>query len=511
MKLLRLVLVFIALYLTCKAVPVHAVDTIPYIPPPTLIDSPVIVTAYALAGGTLNYVQLYNKSSTPVDISGWQVEYDIASQTTPVLQAALSGLLAPTNYVVLADTTAGITNADFSYTLDTALTTATPTHIRLVPSPLSNFAMEDTSVKASGIFQRNKSTSTGNYLSTFATLDEAATLYGGGFYDAPVATALQFSEVLANPRDCSPLDNALDCADYVKLYNPTIQPIDLSAFRVRFGYNNQNATASNTYTLTGILAPGHYATITISADNRPLSISASGGYMWLEDTYGITKYDTTVQTYAAASTNNKGQAWAYDVTDGSWKWTTQPMPTDVASVFPVSPPAPVQPIATAAATLVPCQPNQYRSEETNRCRLITAAGAQLTPCKEGEYRSEVTNRCRSIATAAAASLTPCGANEERNPDTNRCRSIAQTANTVTPCKAGQERNPATNRCRAIASTAVPEAAFAVQPLAETGTSFVGWWALGGVGVLALGYAGWEWRQEVGSMIRKVGPFFTAHK
>lgn len=509
MKLLRLVLVFIALFLMFRAVPVHAIETIPYTPLPVLTDSPVIVTAYALSGGTLGYVQLYNTSQTPVDITGWRLEYTITSQTEPVLSAEIAGTMAPTNYVVLADTMAGIDNADFSYDLDDSLVSAVPTQIRLVPSATSQFAPADLSVKASGIFQRNKSMSTGNYLSTFATLAVAEPLYGGGFYEAPTDTALQFSEVLSSPRDCSPLETALDCADYVKLYNPTDQSIDLSAFRVRFGYSNQNATASNTYKLTGLLAPSHYATIMTSADNRPLSISASGGYMWLEDTYGVARYDATVQAYAAASSSNQGQAWAYDVTDGSWKWTIQPTPSDMASVFPIPPPA--QPIAAATSTLVPCQSNQYRSEKTNRCRLITTVGAQLTPCKEGEYRSEATNRCRSIATVAAASLTPCGPGQERNPDTNRCRNIAQAAATVTPCKAGQERNPSTNRCRNVTSTTVPEAAFAVEPIAEAGTSFVGWWALGGVGALALAYAGWEWRQEVVVGIRKVGIFFSSHK
>lgn len=511
MKILRLVLVFIALYLIFRAVPVHAVATIPYTPPPVLADSPVIITAYGLTGGTLSYVQLYNTSSTPVDVTGWHVEYLIASQPEPVLSAELAGMIAPTNYVVLADASAGIDNVDFSYALEGVVATATPAHIRLVSTAESLFATIDMSVKASGIFERNKSTVTGNYLSTFHELEATSPLYGGGFYEAPLATALQFSEVLASPRDCSPLDTALDCADYVKLYNPTDQPVDLSAFRVRFGYSNQNATASNTYSLTGTLSPNHYAVMTTSADNRPLSISASGGYMWLEDAYGTTRYDTTVQAYAEATTSNKGQAWAYDVTDGSWKWTSQPTPSDAASVFPAPPPPPTQPIVTAASTLTPCQPNQYRSEETNRCRLITTAAAQLTPCKEGEYRSEATNRCRSIATATAASLTPCGINQERNPDTNRCRSTVQAASAPTPCKVGQERNLTTNRCRTIASTTVPEAAFAVEPVAETSTSFVGWWALGGVGALALGYAGWEWRQEIGDAVRKTGSFFTAHK
>lgn len=133
-------------------------------------------------------------------------------------------------------------------------------------------------------------------------------------------TGLQVSEILANPRACSPLETALDCRDYVKLYNPTDQPADLSLFRLRSGYQGQSATASNTFLLAGIIQPGHFAVIATSADNRPISLTSSGGFVWLEDTYGVKRYDTTVQEYPDASSDSKkGQAWAYDTSDGQWK------------------------------------------------------------------------------------------------------------------------------------------------------------------------------------------------
>jgi hypothetical protein len=317
-------------------------------------------------------------------------------------------------------------------------------------------------------------------------------------YEYPDSTALQMSEIVPNARNCAPTETALDCSDYVKLYNPTNADIDLSQFRLRNGYKGQTPTTSNTTQLSGFLESGHYAVI-------PMDITSSASWVWLEDTYGLKQYDGTVTGYPDAASKD-GQAWAYDTGDGSWKWTSQPTPADSPSVFPVSPDPEPQP----STSLTPCKDGQYRSEETNRCRTIVTASSSLAPCGKNQYRSEETNRCRNIVTAST-SLTPCSEDETRNPDTNRCRKVAATSTSLVPCKDGQERSPDTNRCRNVVVASVPEAAFAVEPIKQTGTAFVGWWALGGVGLLALGYAGWEWRQEVTTGIRKIGTFFSSHK
>lgn len=179
-------------------------------------------------------------------------------------------------------------------------------------------------------------------------------------------------------------------------------------------------------------------------------------------------------------------------------------------------------------SLADCGEGKYRSEETNRCRTITMQAA-LAACGAGKYRNTDTNRCRNIATATSL-LKPCVSNQERNPLTNRCRLISSTASTLKPCASNQQRNPATNRCRLIGaggSSLKPCAAnqernpatnrcrkkvagtvadFPVEAVAESGKATVGWWAFGGVGILAAGYAGWEWRREVMSLIKRFSPF-----
>lgn len=160
-----------------------------------------------------------------------------------------------------------------------------------------------------------------------------------------------------------------------------------------------------------------------------------------------------------------------------------------------------------AVSLQPCATNQYRHPETKRCRLLVTVATIAAACKDGQYRSEETNRCRTIA-LAGGTLTPCKEGQYRSEETNRCRSLATLANTLTPCKDNQYRSEETNRCRNIITTAVPQAAFAVEPIAETRNAFVGWYALGGVGALAIGYGAWEWRREVVSVLYRIASFFT---
>lgn len=158
-----------------------------------------------------------------------------------------------------------------------------------------------------------------------------------------------------------------------------------------------------------------------------------------------------------------------------------------------------------------CRDDQYRSEETGRCRTIAVASTPA-PCKEDQYRSEETHRCRLLTLAVASILKPCADDQFRNPVTNRCKVIASSDDVaLVDCGEGHERNLDTHRCRNSAAKAIPEAAFAVTPVKERGKAFVGWWALGGVGLLAAGYGAWEWRREVATGIRRVGSFFISRK
>ena len=158
-------------------------------------------------------------------------------------------------------------------------------------------------------------------------------------------------------------------------------------------------------------------------------------------------------------------------------------------------------IAIEPATAVDCGEGRERNPATGRCRNIPTI-KEFSPCADGQYRSEETNRCRSIASVAASVLKPCADDQFRNPETNRCKNIASTEELV-DCGEGRERNPDTNRCRNIQSSAMPVAGFAPEPVKLATEGVLGWWVLGGVSLLAVGYAGWQWRFEASRLFRKI--------
>ncbi len=79
------------------------------------------------------------------------------------------------------------------------------------------------------------------------------------------------------------------------------------------------------------------------------------------------------------------------------------------------------------------------------------------------------------------------------------------SNQPKPCKPGYERNPATNRCRKVAHKATTgQAGYAPQATTDQSSgNIASWVALGGLGAVALGYAGWEWRHEIALGVRRL--------
>lgn len=466
--------------------PVNAIDVID--PPVSTFYGPLFISGLQVTN-KLDVIEIYNESSMPVDLSLWSIQYPSLT-LGQVCTITLQDWIPPGGYIVASANGAlpAVTENVLFY--DSCLRSlASDFTLKLY----DNDVLQETLSPTSGAFVRKgltKTYRTNKFSTDFISMNRS--LYAGEWYNPPQSLQLQISEVVANSRNCSPVEIALDCNDYVKLYNPTDQSVDLSEFRIRNGYLGQSSSSSNTTILDGLVEPGHFVIV-------PITVINSASWLWLEDMYGVRRYDNTVQDYPdATSDTKKGQAWAYDISDGAWKWTSQPTPSDLPSVFPLPP---SEEVVAAEPLLAPCKDGQYRSEETNRCRSITVATSELTSCKEGQYRSDETNRCRSVV-SAVASLIACKEGQERNLESNRCRSTSGSVSVLADCKEGQERNPETNRCRNVIGN-VPTAAFAVEPIADTTGAFVGWWALGGIGIVALAYGGWEWRVEILQATKKL--------
>lgn len=480
--------------------------------PPELPSAPVFVTSYQVANGVPQYVQLYNTSSELANLSGWTLTITmqyLADPTTGtvgevVVPIKLDAYLEKGKYMVIASGDS-VDNADTRFDLPSDFSSLGVKKLTLT-NP--NYSSSDKAGEFSeGIRYDLSKSSAGNYTatSTFRPTPQETTLLGGGWYVVPAAPPLRVTAIAANAKQCGPFERDAACYEYITLQGLVAGPdsLILDNYRLRIGYGNQSPSADNAIPLTGELASGQFLSVTTRSDGKPLAITASGGFVWLEDIYGLERYkDTEVGYQNLGVQEHKGQAWGFDSATNGWRWAIANL--NAPNNFSIPKPAP------AVSVLKPCAANQYRSLETNRCRLLTTATSSLVPCKSGQYRSTETNRCRSLGASSSSSLTPCKPGQFRNPETNRCKSAASVTSALKPCTVGQERNPETNRCRKIASTP-PAAKFSVEPIKQSAEEFAGWWALGGIVAAAGTYGAWEWRREVAGAITKIRGVFRSGK
>lgn len=297
-------------------------------------------------------------------------------------------------------------------------------------------------------------------------------------------------------------------SQFIELHNPTDRPVSLAGCRLQTNNNKKSFMFAD----ERVIGIGEYLTVPIEGTDLTLTKTTIGTVYFLSSD-GLIEIDSIEYRNLAKETS-----WSF--IEGTWRQT-----------YTVTPGA-----ANVYQRYLPCEEGYWRNEDTGRCNKVvepkgetdcgegrernplsgrcrnTPTENELAPCREGQYRSEETNRCRSIATAAASVLKPCADDQFRNPATNRCKKIASSDDAMlADCGEGRERNPATNRCRNVTSSTPPAAGFAVEPIADAVNVFVGWWVLGGLALVAVGYAGWEWREEILKVIRKIGTITSSKK
>ncbi len=458
---------------------------------PTVIlpGAPLLITSYRTNnfGTDLDFLEIYNSGDTPVSLDDWAI-VDTTNSRQLVLSSDHQGMLEPNHHVVLSrdGVVKGATYRLEGWQQDT-MTPAVMTNLELLHESYRPALMTLSTKYIDTWMTRTYNTSS---YSTTTFEQKYRDLFDDGLYIAPNDIAgLRVVEVYPYASECAPNDESILCGDYIKLENASAQTISLDELVLRTDNSSSSRTSSNTIQLSGALGPGEYRTVWQTDTGQRLSLTNSGGYIWLEDLWNTTSYNDTMTQYDAAGTGEQGLSYA--LTDqGIWMWTSTPAPESANS------------ITVPNKELAPCPEGQYRNPETGRCRNIEEAITELTACDEGYERNTLTNRCRKIVSASTA-LAVCGEGQERNPATNRCRSIASAVAELLPCDEGYERNPATNRCRKIQDTSMPEAAFPVEPYGDSQMNSAVWWGIGGLVILALGYGIWEWRQELRGLARRL--------
>lgn len=359
-------------------------------PPPSIAPN-IIVTS--IVGSSLpDYIELFNQADDPISLQGWSISFTIHDGATmPTCADVTTHITLPNawllskKYLTLQRTNAlaaGSTTVSFFFDPATLLTSCTtPRLATLVIVDSSDAPEQSLTIPAaewSSIAttvaqhkQRGNSPSstraiTGVFDTDYKIVTGAISLNSDPLYTPPADVAgLQILEILPNARSCSPLEIDPTCNDYIKLYNPTDQSVDLALYRLRIGTKGQSESITNTFTWgqtldptnDELLLPAHeYFMLATRNDGQPLSITDSGNYVWLEDAYGTTTYAPVVQYPDASSTTKVGQAWAYDGT--TWQWTSAPEPSAPNYFPPLSAVLSDSTSTDVVSVLKPCADNQ---------------------------------------------------------------------------------------------------------------------------------------------------------
>ena len=499
-----------------------------YVGPPAYATSANIILSHIQAGAvgaaTQEFVAIYNNSSEEVDISGWcltnknnvnivcfiapvegQAIYlpahsyaNAASSSLAILQPI--GTITMT-YVLLSQSSGSITGGSDKVSLidhmgvvidrqtwTTSLAGGMQFMRHGIGVPIiyqDTDSTSDWSIVIAGVIPHDQTVLDITIIDTCPNIDGIQRVMPAqketnsvGECVARSFMPLSISELLPNAAG-SDVGN-----EFIELFNPNSVPISLTDYKLYVGLNQED---SYNFPNGSTIQPGEY--LSFSNSDIPFTLLNSSSKVTI-----ALKDETVVFVSPRYFDPKDGLSWG-DIND-EWVYTNNPTPglTNTASTEKAK-------IDDSIISLLqPCADNQYRSLSTNRCRLLTPLVGSVTPCKDGQYRSEETNRCRNIA-SELKTIVPCDAGEERNPDTNRCRKIVADVAPVA-CKEGQERNPDTNRCRTI--TKMPTADYGVLG-AET-KSGGNWYAFAAIGLvllLAVGYAIWEWHDEIGKFFRRL--------
>lgn len=469
------------------------------------------------------YVTLYNQSNETVSLTGWRLEYAKAGFST-TLCTATNWETADKAMADIVELDSSLNAASSSDLIEVPMTDNKAGSVRLVdPSgnvtDLVGWGSTSASAPCSETGQAPMLTNDKTlirYLSCVSSTPVDSNDNTADFMLTEIAAsgrpvAVQLPECTQSSEESQ--ETAESCEgvvisellpnpagtdtghEYIELHNTAASAIDLSAC------NLQTSANDKLFALSGIiLQPGQYQALSDAQSGLTLA-NSSGGTVWLLDD------SEELQAVSYPADLEDDTSWTF--ADGQWNTSYTPTPGAANLLTLVKPCAAGQirntetnrcvTAAAAEESLEPCDPGQERNPETNRCRTVAAA-ANNAVCPAGQVRNPETNRCRSAA-LTTNSQAACKPGQERNPETNRCRNVAAVSGSTKPCPTGQERNPETNRCRKISAAAsgqngsglggVQDVAAAGQPQNKP------YWLIAGVLLLgAIGYAVYEWRQEI---------------
>ena len=493
--------------------PVKPAPSEPPAPPAAAgTSAKLLITKIGLDTAHGTYVELYNPSPGPVNIAGWTLQYiSQKGQVTTLKIISTELVVLAGGALVVGDSRLTDEQADLRFDSKKVLA-KTGGSVKLVMSDgrVSDLvgwgavsAREGSPITLGGKLHAWRCQTNGVVTDTDNNVSDFSVGEAPRLRELPACSEPDEPRPPVDPAPPSNRCSGLKLHEiatnvdtpFIEIINAGTSDLDLTGCTILVKGRGKNK--DTTHTFRGVeLAAGALHVVRLVETNLKLTKTGGGEVHALDA--GGNEIDQT--SFAGLA---KDSSWS--LLDGEWKVTFSPTPAR-PNEFKQWPDCkagyvrheltgrcvkePVEPVPT------PCRPGQYRSPETGRCRNISKLKTQ-TPCREGYYRSEITGRCRSIASAAAKTLKPCPDGQFRNPATGRCKKIAAADDLLKDCPEGFERNPKTKRCRKVALASAPKTGFAPEQVKQVTGAMWGWWVLGGVSLLAVGYAGWQWRWEIG--------------
>lgn len=463
-----------------------------------------------LEDGKQEFIEIYNKSTEPILLAGWKLQYFSATRldvfdvnASPTRELfSLAGTVTTKGSIVLSYE-GFMSNADGFFgqgsTASSGMMARSGGHVRLVSSEgqISDVvgwgtakspetkALAEIGVGSS--VERKKIETvvvdTNNNFDDFSILSTPSPQSGGLVIEIPPiepepiippCDGLVISELMPNP------DGTDTGHEFIELYNPT----DLSIYLEDCVLVTTATSQQYLFAIGSLMQPKQYLAFYDNQTGLTLA-NAAGGSVTLIGT----EADHTI-TYPA----DMGANHSWSLIGGLWHDSTVPSPNAINAL-----PLPEVLGATdEEVTLEPCGPGKYRSPDTNRCRNTLTTSGVLALCGPGQTRNPDTNRCRSAASLAAR-LIPCSEGQERNPETNRCRKIASAIQTA--CQEGYERNAETNRCRKVAATLAASPSVGDPSTASPKRLNYAFFSV--MSILVAGYGVFEYRRDISTVLTKL--------
>ncbi|MGA7617679.1 MAG: DNA/RNA non-specific endonuclease [Thermoanaerobaculia bacterium] len=265
---------------------------------PTLAPGTVVISQIYGGGGnsgaTLknDFIELFNRSDSPVDLNGWSVQYINSSGSFDGAMTLLSGVIEPHGYFLIQEAqgtggTLDLPTPDLSGAIAmgagggkialvasaAALSGACPTGGGIIDfagygnancsetTSIGNLSNTTAAFRKSGGCKETNDNAHDFFVAAPAPRNSSTPVNDCSTVEPPSAPHVVISQIYGGGGN----SGAVYSNDFVELYNPTAAAVDLENWSIQYASSTGNTWGSNSQPLGGVIEPGGYFLIELGA------------------------------------------------------------------------------------------------------------------------------------------------------------------------------------------------------------------------------------------------------